>query len=213
MIERKYFIYGGFRHIAHNCRNVENRRQGESTPILSNKFEVLKSKVMNIREESEMKIRKIRKERKMILKEEKLKEKKKGLVKVRKIEEGKMLREITVKIGLKQEENEEGIVVDVLLHSGVIELVMSSEFARKNKFRKKKLDRLIYVRNMDSIFNHEGLIEYTVEVKLFYREHRKRTEIDMIGEQKWNIILEMPWLACYNPEIDWKIREDKCGKQ
>ena len=183
MIERKYFIYGGFRHIAHNCKNVENRRQGESTPILSYKFEVLKSKVMNIREESEMKIRKIIKERKMILKEEKLKEKKKGLVKVRKIEGGKMLREITVKIGLKQEENEEGIVVDVLLHSGVIELVMSSEFARKNKLR-KKLDRLIYVRNMDSIFNHEGLIEYTVEVKLFYREHRKRTEIDMIGEQK-----------------------------
>jgi len=42
MIERKYFIYGGFGHIAHNCRNVENRRQGESILILSNKFEVLK---------------------------------------------------------------------------------------------------------------------------------------------------------------------------
>ena len=42
----------------------------------------------------------------------------------------------------------------------------------------------------------------------------------MIGEQKWNIILEMPWLACHNPEIDWGTEEikmtrclDECGKQ
>ena len=34
------------------------------------------------------------------------------------------------------------------------------------------------------------------------------------------MILGMPWLACYNPEIDWKIVEveiircpDECGKQ
>ena len=25
----------------------------------------------------------------------------------------------------------------------------------------------------------------------------------MIGKQKWSIILEMLWLAHYNPEIDW----------
>jgi len=33
--------------------------------------------------------------------------------------------------------------VKVLLDSGVIGLIMSSEFARKNKFKKKKLKRLI----------------------------------------------------------------------
>ena len=42
---------------------------------------------------------------------------------------------------------------------------MSSEFTRKNKFRKKKLDRLIYVRNIDSILNHEGPIEYIEKIK------------------------------------------------
>jgi len=61
-------------------------------------------------------------------------------------------------------------------------LVISSEFTKKNKFKKKKLDRLIYVRNMDSIFNHEELIEHTVEVELFYRRHKKRTKMDVIGE-------------------------------
>ena len=39
---------------------------------------------------------------------------------------------------------------------------MSSEFTRKNKFRKKKLNRLIYIRNVDDTFNHEELIEHTV---------------------------------------------------
>ena len=71
-------------------------------------------------------------------------------------------------------------MVEVLLDSGATELVMSSKFTRKNKFKKKKLDRPIYVRNMDSIFNHERLIEHTVEVELFYGEHKERTGIDII---------------------------------
>ena len=61
---------------------------------------------------------------------------------------------------------------------------------------------------MNSILNYKGPIEHTVEVGLFYIEHKKRTEIDVIGDQKWSvIILEMPWLAYYNPEIDLKTRE------
>jgi len=55
-----------------------------------------------------------------------------------------LLREVTVKIGLKQKDDEEGIIVEVLLNSEAIELVMSLEFVEKNKFKKKKLDRLIY---------------------------------------------------------------------
>ena len=69
-----------------------------------------------------------------------------------------------VKIELKQEDDEEGLVVEVLLDSEVTELVMSLKFVRKNKFKKKKLDRPIY---MDDIFNHKGLIEHIVEVELF----------------------------------------------
>jgi len=56
-----------------------------------------------------------------------------------------------VKIELKQKEDKEGIVVEALLNNGAIELVLSSEFARKNKFKKIRLNRLIYVRNVDSI--------------------------------------------------------------
>jgi len=66
---------------------------------------------------------------------------------------------------LDKEEDEEEIVVEVLLDSRMTGLVMSPEFTRKNKFRKKKLDRLIYVRNIDSTLNHEGLIEYIKKIK------------------------------------------------
>ena len=40
------------------------------------------------------------------------------------------MREVTIKIELKQEEGEEGIVTEVLLDSGVTKLVMSKEFAK-----------------------------------------------------------------------------------
>ena len=99
MIERKCFVCRGFGHITHNCINVESKREEGSTLIPLNKFEVLKSRVMNVKECSG---KEIRKDRKMILREERLKEeKKKRQVEVRKIEEGKLLREVTVKIGLK----------------------------------------------------------------------------------------------------------------
>jgi len=52
----------------------------------------------------------------------------------------KVLREVTVKIRLKQEEEKERIVIKALLDNGVTGLVMSDEFARKYKFRRTKLE-------------------------------------------------------------------------
>ena len=125
-----------------------------------------------------------------------------------------------MKIGLERINTQEGVTVEVLLDSGATELVMSSEFVRKQGFKLKKIERLIYIRNVDETFNKEGLIEYTVEVNIYYQEHRERTEIDVIGGQKWNVILEILWLAHHNPEIDWKIGEvkmtrcpEECRKQ
>ena len=121
----------------------------------------------------------------------------------------KILREVTVKIRLERIDTQEGITVEVLLDSGVMGLVMSSEFTRKQGFKLKKLERPMNVRNMDGLFNKEGPIENTVEVNIYYKEHRERTEIDVIGEQKWTVILGIPWLARHNLEIDWKTGEVK----
>ena len=73
---------------------------------------------------------------------------------------------------------------------------------------------------MDGTLNKEGPIKHTVEVNIYYQGHREGTEIDVMGGQKWNVILEMPWLVCHNPEIDWRTGEikmtrcpEECGKQ
>ena len=129
-------------------------------------------------------------------------------VEVRKIE-GRILREVTVKIGLERIDTQKGITVEELLDSGATGLVMSSEFAKKQGFKLKKLERLMNVRNLNRLFNKEGPIEYIVEVNIYYQDHRERMEIDIMGDQKWTVILEMPWLAYYNPEIDWRTGEVK----
>ena len=76
------------------------------------------------------------------------------------------------------------------------------------------------MRNMNGSLNKEGPIEHTVEVNIYYQGYRKRIEIDVIGEQKWTVILGMLWLVHYNSEIDWRTREvkmmrclEECGKQ
>jgi len=118
------------------------------------------------------------------------------------LDKGNLLREVTVKIGLERIDIQEEIMVEALLDSGVTGLVMSSEFTRKQGFKLKKLNRPMYVRNVDGSLNKEGPIEHTVEVNIYYQEYRERTEIDVIGGQKWMVILGMLWLAHHNPEID-----------
>ena len=97
-----------------------------------------------------------------------------------------------MKIGLERIDTQEGIMVETLLDSGVMVLVMSLEFVKKQGFKLKKLERLMNVRNIDRSLNKEGSIEHMVEVNIYYQEHRERTEIDVIGRQKWMVILEMP---------------------
>ena len=89
-----------------------------------------------------------------------------------------------VKIGLEIINTQEEVTVEALLDSRATGLVMSSEFARKQEFKLRKIENLIYVRNMDRTMNREELIENTMEVNIYYQGHKKRTEIDMIGGQK-----------------------------
>ena len=74
--------------------------------------------------------------------------------------------------------------MEALLNSRAMGLVMSSEFARKQGFKLKRLERLIHVRNVDGSLNKEGLIEYIVEVNIYYQGHQERTEINVIGGRK-----------------------------
>ena len=73
---------------------------------------------------------------------------------------------------------------------------------KKQGFKLKKLKRLMNVRNVDRSLNKERPIENTVEINIYYQRYRERIEIDVIGEQKWTVILGIPWLVYHNSEID-----------
>ena len=168
--ERKCFACRRFGHMASHCQNVGIE---EPTQVSSNRFEVLKVRVMQREKENG---KEVAKDRRDILREEKAKrgvEVRQTKVEKKKRKE-KTLRKIVVKIGLKQEEKEEGIMTKALLDSGAIGLVMSEEFARRYKFKRTKLERPVYVRNVDSILNYTGLIVDTVEVEIFLRDIKRR---------------------------------------
>ena len=93
-----------------------------------------------------------------------------------------------VKIGLKQEEEEEGLVTEALLDNGAMGLVMSEEFVRRHKFKRTKLERSVYVRNVNGMLNYAGPIVDTVEVEIFFKGHKEKMLIDVIGDQKWSVI-------------------------
>ena len=56
-----------------------------------------------------------------------------------------------------------------LLDSKVIDLVVSSEFTQKRRLKLKKIERPIYVRNVDRTFNKKRPIEHTIEVNIYYQ--------------------------------------------
>jgi len=45
---------------------------------------------------------------------------------------------------------------------------MSLKFARRQGFKMNKIERPIYVRNVDGTFNKKGLIENIVEINIYY---------------------------------------------
>ena len=73
------------------------------------------------------------------------------------------------------------MVTEALLDSSIMGLVISEEFARRHKFKRAKLERPVYVRNVDGTLNYAGPIVDTVEVEIFFKEHKERMLIDVIG--------------------------------
>jgi len=80
-----------------------------------------------------------------------------------------MLKEVIVKIRLERVDTQERITVEALLDSGATGLVMNSEFAKKQGFKLKTLERPMNVRNVNGSLNKDEPIEHTVEVNIYYQ--------------------------------------------
>ena len=92
-----------------------------------------------------------------------------------------MRRKVIVKIGLERINTQKGVTVEALLDSKTMKLVMSSEFTRKQGFKLKKIERPIYIRNINGFFNKKEPIENMVKLNIYYQRYREKTEINMIS--------------------------------
>ena len=80
------------------------------------------------------------------------------------------------------------------MDSKLTELVISLEFARKQNFKLKKIEKLIYVRNLNSSLNKEEPIEYIVEVNIV----RNRPATEPVMLKVCNVKLSFNiWLVLY----------------
>ena len=53
---------------------------------------------------------------------------------------------------------------------------MSLKFAKKQRFKLKKIEKPIYIRNINRTFNKEKLIENTVKVNIYYQKHTEKEQ-------------------------------------
>jgi len=130
------------------------------------------------------------------------------------------LREVWLKVGLEKLESHEGVAVKALLDSGATGLFMDTTFTKEKGFKIEKLKKPLLVRNVDRTMNAGGAITHQVECNMFFKGHVERARMDIYNLEKTELILGMPWLAAYNPEIDWEKEEVKmthcppiCGKR
>jgi len=125
-----------------------------------------------------------------------------------------------MRVGLEKLENHKGVVVRVLLDSGATGLFMDITFAQEKRFKMEKLKKPLLVRNVDGMVNVGEAIIYQVEYNIFFKGHVERARMDVYNLGKTEVILGMPWLVAYNPEIDWEKEKVKiiyclsiCGRR
>ena len=99
--------------------------------------------------------------------------------------------------------------VKALLDNSITEMFIDKKIVAKYRFKLQKLDRLVMVRNIDGTNNSGGAIIHQMKVNIYYKSHVKRIRMNMCNLQRTDIILDIPWLQVYNPEINWEIKEIK----
>ena len=114
----------------------------------------------------------------------------------------RLLREVWIKVGLEKLENHERVAVKALLDSRATGLFMDMIFAREKGFKMERIKNPLLVKNVNGTVNVEGAITYQVKCNMFFKGHVERVRMDMYNLGKTEVILGIPWLATYNPEVD-----------
>jgi len=112
------------------------------------------------------------------------------------------LKEVWMQVGLEKVDSHEGVLVKALLDSGAMGMFADKKFVERNGFKLEKLERPVRIRNVGETGNSGGLVMHEIEVNVYYQGHWERMKLDICDLGRTEVILGMPWLAAYNPEID-----------
>ena len=80
---------------------------------------------------------------------------------------------IWLNIGVEKVDIHKGIIVKVLLDSGVTEMFMDKKMAARHGFRLQKLEKPVMVRNVVGTNNSGRAITHQVEVNIYYKNMLK----------------------------------------
>ena len=120
-----------------------------------------------------------------------------------------MLKKVWLDIGIERTDIHKGVTIKVLLDSGTMGMFMNRETAAKHGFKLQKLERPVRVKNVDGTYNSRGAIMHEVEVNVYYKSYVERMRMDICNLGRTEVILRMPWLASYYPEINQKTEKVK----
>ena len=108
---------------------------------------------------------------------------------------------------MEKVDTHEGVIVKVLLDSGAIGMFANKKFVEKNGFKLEKLEKAVKIRNVDGMENSGGIVTHKIECNMYFKGHVERMRLDVCDLGRMEVILGMPWLVAYNPEIDWEKRD------
>ncbi len=93
---------------------------------------------------------------------------------------------------------------EVLVDSGATDNFISEKLLKRMKIGKIPLKKPQYIWNIDGTYNKAGTIkEYVdLQVQVGPKKEEMRFLVTHIGEDK--LVLGYPWLAAFQPKIDWK---------
>ena len=80
-----------------------------------------------------------------------------------------------MKIELEKLKSHKGIVVKVLLDSGVTGLFMDTKSTKEKGFKPKRLTNPLLVQNVNKTVNVRGTITHQVECNMFFKRYVERT--------------------------------------
>ena len=121
--------------------------------------------------------------------------------------------ERTLRIPVKILVNNQIIETTAIIDCGTTGSFIDPELMKQTNFPLRKLDRPVKAYNMDRTTNSKGNMDGTTNSKgniiwetnvdLQFPKHRENVKLMVLNLGRKQIILGMPWLKKWNPDIDW----------